>query len=289
MADFARTEPPPPPPALPYPRGIDLIPLRFIGDLDRASRLELQQIRHHHLDLLAEVDVRLAELTQLRLDTLDVLDATRDQLWPRLGPHHVRRPPALDRPLIPPAHTAARPVHGRHLRQACLTLLARAGTLTLTELHARLHTHGFVIRARHPVKCLADAMGYEVRLGRAHRVRRATYGIGPDPTEPSPSATRRRPPPPAPLDAPTLSDRFDAPALPESGAAAIDPDPGELADPGRWWRHPDDHADARSISTAARRAGRSDRSATHPRPARCRTAAPSPGAPPRPPSASPRR
>ena len=44
--------------------------------------------------------------------------------------------------------------------------------MTLVELHRELHLNGYAIASRHPVKRLADALGYEHLKGRARRVER---------------------------------------------------------------------------------------------------------------------
>jgi len=55
-------------------------------------------------------------------------------------------------------------------------VLVRAGTeLSLPEIHAALDCAGYRIVAPHPVKALADALGYDHILGRARRVRRGVY------------------------------------------------------------------------------------------------------------------
>ena len=55
----------------------------------------------------------------------------------------------------------------------------RCRPLPLTELHAQLHRHGFGIAHRHPVKALADALGYETEQGNTRRVSRGVYALTP--------------------------------------------------------------------------------------------------------------
>ena len=67
----------------------------------------------------------------------------------------------------------ARPLVGKHLRSATLAILATNDRpMTLVEIHRELHLNGYAIASRFPVKRLADALGYETRLGRAQRVER---------------------------------------------------------------------------------------------------------------------
>ena len=72
----------------------------------------------------------------------------------------------------------AQPLHGKHLRSGALAVLARnARAMPLVEIHRELHLNGFAIASRHPVKRLADALGYETRKGRAKRVDRGRYAV----------------------------------------------------------------------------------------------------------------
>lgn len=70
---------------------------------------------------------------------------------------------------------------GRELRSTCLALLARHGALTLVELHALLHLHGYAITGRHPVKALAMAMRGLYGLSPSWRPRRGRHGGRPLP------------------------------------------------------------------------------------------------------------
>ncbi|QXC60384.1 hypothetical protein KSP35_18950 [Aquihabitans sp. G128] len=56
-------------------------------------------------------------------------------------------------------------------------MLRQHGPLPLRSLHTWLHHYGYVIPHAHPVKALADAMGWEVEQGRVERVARGTYAI----------------------------------------------------------------------------------------------------------------
>ena len=92
---------------------------------------------------------------------------------------HGRRPPKDDQPPLPPLNDETTSLAGRPLRSACLALFRRYGRLRLDQLHALIHLHGYVIASAHPVKTLADAMGYELRKGRLVRPERGTYELKP--------------------------------------------------------------------------------------------------------------
>ena len=49
--------------------------------------------------------------------------------------------------------------------------------MRLTEIHRELHLNGYAIVSRHPVKRLADSLGYETVKGRARRIDRGTYAV----------------------------------------------------------------------------------------------------------------
>jgi hypothetical protein len=118
---------------------------------------------------LATVRTKLAEL--------------RVVMWPRVEPkdivHGFRVTHRGGPPPIPPAAPNAHALWGRHLRSGCLAVLARNGrSMSLVEIHRELHLSGYAIASRHPVKRLADALGYETINGRARRVRRGVYVLG---------------------------------------------------------------------------------------------------------------
>src|SRR5262249_29737674 len=118
---------------------------------------------------LASVGTKLAELGVV--------------MWPRVEPndivHGFRVTHRGGPPPIPPEAPNAHPLWGRHLRSGCLAVLARhQRPMTLVEIHRELHLNGYAIASRHPVKRLADALGYETINGRARRVRRGVYDPG---------------------------------------------------------------------------------------------------------------
>ena len=228
--------PPDPTPPASARRRAQLNALRRASGLRPRERADLHRARFDLLDQLADLERQLADLIEQRLAVIDELADLREQLWPRHPRLHTRRPPTLDRAPVPPIAANARPLHGRHLRHACLNLLARYGPSTLTELHANLHIHGFSVEATNPVKALAEAMRYEVRLGRAQRTARATYA-----TATGPGATRRRRIPAGSQPGPALTTPAAPPTLPDlADAYPVDPDPDEHDDPGRWWHVADD-------------------------------------------------
>ncbi len=184
--------------------------------------------RRHQIDrdellvTLRTIDDSLEQLSAQRVQVLDQLDALRDQLWPEAPNCRGRRPPALDRPPLPPMVARARRVGGRSLRGLCLTMLARCGPMTLPDMHAQLHAYGYGIAGDHTVKTLADAMGYEVRCGRAIRVRRGVYDVAPV----SRRGVGRDP-------------RPDTPETVEVAPWSSTPiDPSERTDPDRWIPQP---------------------------------------------------
>jgi len=132
--------------------------------------------------LVAELnahDQHILDWARRRRQLLDRLLAERDRLWPPDRRRYMRRPPTPEHRPLPPVAGEPRWVSGRELRSTCLALLARHGALTLVELHALLHLHGYAITGRHPVKALAMAMRYEHERGRARRVERGLYGLSP--------------------------------------------------------------------------------------------------------------
>jgi hypothetical protein len=148
--------------------------------LHRTTRLRLQATRDAALVELAQIDRQLDGLSERRIALLDELEAARDRLWPAVPVCKGRRPPSLDASPMPPVPVDARWARGRGLRGLCLTILGRHGALGLADLHALIHRYGYGIDSPHPVKALADAMGYEVREGRAVRVSRGVYDLAED-------------------------------------------------------------------------------------------------------------
>ncbi len=152
---------------------------RRAARLDRATRLRLQVRRDELLGSLSAIEDSIDRLTGARLDALTEADELRDRLWPIDADHKGRRPPSVGRPPLPPMRADARPLAGRCLRSTCLEILRAHGELALPDLHARLHHYGHAIDSATPAKALADAMAYEVELGRAVRLRWGVYDLSP--------------------------------------------------------------------------------------------------------------
>ena len=118
--------------------------------LDQATALDDAQ-RALSVEL-ADVRTKLAEM--------------RIVMWPRVEPkdivHGFRLTHRGGPPPIPPIAPERAPLEGKHLRSTVLAILARNGRpMTLVEIHRELHLNGYAIASRHPVKRLADALGYE--------------------------------------------------------------------------------------------------------------------------------
>jgi hypothetical protein len=212
--------------------------------LHRATRLRLHARRDASLAELARIDRQLDGLSVRRIALLDELEAARDRLWPAVPICKGRRPPSLDASPMPPVPADARWARGRGLRGLCLTILGRHGALRLEDLHALIHRYGYGVDSPHPVKALADAMGYEVRQGRAVRLARGVYDLaeggrargfrhGCDPRDASALG------PLLPWSEDPAGDGIE----PEDvDWADVPADPEERIDPGRWI--PDDWPDA---------------------------------------------
>lgn len=152
---------------------------RLLAEIERAAQ-ELRQLDHE-----------LQALRRRRRDLTATMRAHRRRLWPvHARPGRQPAPDGAER--LPPLPHDARPLWGRRLRAMCRSILAAiGGPVELTELHAALHDRGYSVRSAHVVKALADAMGYEVELGHARRVRRGVYEIWssrPGRTAPTPVA-----------------------------------------------------------------------------------------------------
>lgn len=148
----------------------------------RAQRPRLKprvaaRIEHTALcDELATIDGELEVLAARRRRCLAGLQRVRSTLWPGVDERHGRRPPMVDQPPIAPVPEGATALGGVDLRTVALGVLRRHGPLPLRELHSLLHRHGYEIDGENPVKGLADAMAYEVRMERCVRVARGVYG-----------------------------------------------------------------------------------------------------------------
>lgn len=150
---------------------------RWNSHLQGRDRVEVQVRRDNALVKLAALDYRLKTIADERISLLHELEELRDELWPPMLDCRVARPPAFDEVPIPPARANAIQVNGKHLRWICLVLLARHGQQELRDIHALLHQYGYRIAHHHPVKALADALGFEADRGRAQRVRRGVYAL----------------------------------------------------------------------------------------------------------------
>ena len=158
---------------------LDVAMMRLASRMTRRRRVELQIERDALLRDLDCLDEDAGALAAHRVELLGQLDALRERLYPRMAHCHGRRPPAHDRPPLPPVRPDAAWVRGRSLRHAVLATLENRGPMALVDLHAALHLGGYRIVSGHPGKALADALRYEVGLGHATRVRRAVYAVGP--------------------------------------------------------------------------------------------------------------
>jgi hypothetical protein len=71
------------------------------------------------------------------------------------------------------------PLWGRSLRHAALVVLLRSGVpRSPTAVLRQLEAAGYSVAGENPVKTVADALGYEVRIGRLRRPCRGQYAIG---------------------------------------------------------------------------------------------------------------
>lgn len=142
------------------------------------------EIRARQRVLVAEAEVlerehqarasRMAEIRRELKELRDVMVDVSPGVRTRFRKPRVPGPAPVGRPAPP-----AVPVYGRELRYAALGVLARARRpMTLAEIHRGLHAAGFAIAGHHPVKQLADSLGWEHERGRAHRVARGVYELG---------------------------------------------------------------------------------------------------------------
>ena len=185
---------------------------RTRAGLPRKVRIRYQVERDDLIHQLRGIDAELASLADERLAALSRLGNLRDTLWPVEPGCKGRRPPACEHPPLPPARSTAIPLVGTCLRSTCRAILSQHGPLSLRDLHARLHAYGYRIAHRQPVKTLADALGYETRMGRTIRVARGTYS-----TAPGSSSSE------------VLGDPYDPDLVPDSGGS---PSPSPSASPG---------------------------------------------------------
>lgn len=157
-----------------HPRRHD--PQRQEGMLLGAKRLAVIAECDALLAEIDQVDTELAALAARRHKLVRALKKRRTRLMPTLRKANRGRQPHPDGTVrLPPLRQACTPLWGRRLRSTCMTLLRRAGPLSLAELHALLHHHGYRVDAAQPIRALSDAMAYEVEQGRADRVERGVY------------------------------------------------------------------------------------------------------------------
>lgn len=159
--------------------GGDLFLNRVVSGMSTLSRRRAHERRHDLFARMREIDELAARMTDERISAIEELVELRDSLWPTIPWQRGRRPPAIDGNPLPPATRRAIPIAGVVLRRAALQILARHGPLPLVEIHAWLHRYGFLVGSSRPVKCLADALGYEHDHGRALRIGRGVYGLHP--------------------------------------------------------------------------------------------------------------
>lgn len=159
---------------VPVPR-VD--PIRSAASMTPNRRDVLQLERTRLLEQLDEVDTQIGTLSTRRAQLVERLADLRDRLWPVALHRRGRRPGTLGENDLPPVVASPTWLSGRRLRSVCLCLLRRAVRLTLRQLHALLHAHGYGIDSAHAVKTLSDALAYEVECGRARRVGRGEYQI----------------------------------------------------------------------------------------------------------------
>ena len=266
---------------------------RTRAGLPRKVRIRYQVERDDLIHQLRGIDAELASLADERLAALSRLGELRNTLWPVEPGCKGRRPPACEHPPLPPTRSTAIPLVGTWLRSTCRAILSRHGPLTLRDLHARLHAYGYRIAHRHPVKTLADALGYETRMGRTVRLARGTYSLAPgspcsedlgDPNDPDlvPGPGGSPGPGPGPDQRPGGSD---------SGHSAVSPpttrprdrlpiDSDLRWDPPAWSGHPgfDEAPDSQRVGgQASERAGPADDSAAPAAPAASAASAASEG------------
>ena len=123
---------------------------------------------------LDELDAQLADIVRKRREVAGELRKHRRRLWPKLA-HRARQPGPDGSVQLPPVPNDATYLWGRRLRAVCVALLDRMGSLPLVELHGLLHRYRVAVAGTHPVKALADALGYETDKGRVRRVSRGVY------------------------------------------------------------------------------------------------------------------
>jgi len=151
-------------------------PIRQYVPVSGEKRRRLESARAELEQRITELEAQIHALAAERLELVEQRRAIHRRLWLNLAKRGRRGLPD-GRHSLPPLLPGATMLWGRRLRAACRTVLARRGPLPLVELHAELHRLGYGIEHHHPVKALADALGYETREGRTQRVERGTYRL----------------------------------------------------------------------------------------------------------------
>jgi hypothetical protein len=155
------------------------LPPRSHGPQEWAAfHSECAQLLHEANELDAAQRALAVQLGAVRSKLAEL----RCVMWPRVEPkdivHGFRRTLRGGPPPIPPVARGAHPLEGKHLRSTVLAILMRnAIPMSLVEIHRELHLNGYAIASRHPVKRLADSLGYETTRGRARRLDRGIYVI----------------------------------------------------------------------------------------------------------------
>lgn len=140
-----------------------------------AKRQRLIDECHELLDEIAEVDAELGRLAARRRVLVREVRVRRARFSRRLRHGPTRQPVPDGSARLPALRVGCEVLWGRRLRDTCVRILRAAGALSLPELHAQLHHHGFKVDSLNPVKALADAMAYELRKGRLRRPERGVY------------------------------------------------------------------------------------------------------------------
>jgi len=156
-------------------------PIRIETPIFGARRRKVMTDYDEALSRLQRLDAVIVELSRRRREALDEVEVLHRRLWTNLSGRG-RRPLPDGTEALPPAPHDARTLWGRRLRSVCLGLLRIHGApMRLVDLHALLHRRGFVVASSHPVKALADALGYERIEGRVRRTARGIYELVPGP------------------------------------------------------------------------------------------------------------
>lgn len=159
-----------------YQRRVD--PIRQFSPVAGQKRRRLERDYAQLQQDIGELDRQLRRLSLRRRALSEQRRSVHRRLWVNLA-RRGRRAAPDGREALPPLPAGASMLWGRRLRAACLAILARRGPLPLVEIHAELHRLGHGVAQAHPVKALADALGYEADEGRVVRVERGTYRLTP--------------------------------------------------------------------------------------------------------------